>query len=243
MFDFFEGLIDFAVSATGFGVTPQQEESTGAKTTTVRRVAGPAALLLSLIFAAGTGGITERAEAQSIPTSSDVLIEVRHVKAPARAAHFVPNDQEDISVIDRLETIRNQLSLNTKQLSDAMLVGRPAVYGWLNGSTPRHGQQLRLKELYDIAREWKRANNVPIGKHLIAPLETGVSLAALLRAEVLDRARITQTLMTIGAAAHASAERRRNSGYRSVSSVMKARNIKPVASRTQQQRIDDLADI
>jgi hypothetical protein len=241
MLDFFEGLIDFALSATGLVSRPAESlESTGALNLSCR-ARRPAALIWSLLLVAGTGGVAKKAEAQGNPTTSHFV--VREAFRHSSAAAGAPVDElEDLSVEGRLRTVQEQLSLNTKQLADAMRVGRPAVYGWLNGTTPREGQQARLKELYDIAREWKAANRAPVGKRLITPVGRGESLASLLRSEPLARARISEALTSIGKDLGRSSERRHVSQYKSAASVIQARNAKTPASEVRRQRLDELAD-
>jgi hypothetical protein len=200
-------------------------------------------LVLGMFLTVGTGGFARPAVAQESPSSSRVWVHTKHsAQRSAGAARVAIDAFEDVSAPSRISEIRNQLSLNVKQLADAMQVGRPAVYSWLQGTTPRESQQVRLKALYDVAQEWKALSDLPVGKYLIAPQKDGVSLLGLLRASELDRERIYQGLKRIGSTIQHAANRKQATRYRSAASFMGERGIKPASRELQQQRIDDEAD-
>lgn len=197
-------------------------------------------LVLGLLLTVGTGGFARPAVAQSSPSSSQIWVNTKHVSAQAGVSSA--DDIDDVSAPARIADIRSQLSLNVKQVADAMQVGRPAVYNWLQGTTPREAQQFRLKALHDIAQEWKTLSDIPVGKYLIAPLKGGDSLMGLLRAPKLDHAQISQVMERISANIRAAESRKHASGYRSAASVMKDLGINPDSKEVQQQRVKDAAD-
>ncbi|MDB4877366.1 MAG: hypothetical protein JWM41_3812 [Gemmatimonadetes bacterium] len=242
MFNLFEGLIDFALSATGIvSATASYETSTGSRTNVPGRT-GRAVMALSLLLAAGTGSLPSKANAQP-STSSRVVIQERLARRNTETPSAPSVATEEVSVAGRLRTVQEQLSLNTKQLADSMLVGRPAVYGWLQqGITPREVQQIRLKALYDIAREWSASNDTPVGKLLVAPLDGGESLAMLLRSETLDRERISKVFRSLAATVQRASNQRQASRYKSVASLMQEKGINAPSSSVQRQRLDELTD-
>lgn len=202
-------------------------------------------LILGLVFTVGTGGFAMPAAAQSTatPSSSRIWVATRHAAAQAPASDYQAHTAPAIAAPERITEIRQQLSLNVKQLAEAMLVERPTVYGWMKGTTPREIQQLRLKELYDIALEWKALSGMPVSKYLIAPLDGGASLMGLLRSPTLDRQRIEAAVNTISSTIRIAEAKKQNSDYKSVASVMAARKIKSATPQTQQQRIDEAVDL
>lgn len=197
-------------------------------------------LVMGLLFTVGTGGFFGTLAPPFSPSSSQISVETRSVARRPEKEDAV--DTEDVSAPARLLEIRKQLSLNVKQLADAMQVGRPAVYNWLQGGAPREAQQVRLKELLDIAREWSASSDTPVGKFLITPLNARDSLMGLLRLPVLDRERISQVLALISRNIRSAESRKLASGYRSAASAMRELGIEPASKEVQQQRVDDASN-
>jgi hypothetical protein len=74
MFELFEGLIDFALSATGIASPTASYETVCGSTTSLPRRTGQAALALSIWLAAGTGGrLPTKGNAQQ-STSARVVV-------------------------------------------------------------------------------------------------------------------------------------------------------------------------
>ncbi len=199
-------------------------------------------VLLGLLFTVGTGGFTAPAYVSTFPSTSPYVVDAR-----ATTVHDVPatsggNDELAVSVTDRLRAVRRALSLNVSQLAEAMQVGRPAIYSWLRGASPRRVQLQRLKQLYDIATDWSRRHSGPVGKLLIAPLEDGESLVSLLMEPEIDIGRVQRALSVISDSLSATESRRQRSGYRSVASVMKEYGISSAPDDIGQLRIDALND-
>jgi DNA-binding transcriptional regulator YiaG len=223
-------------SATGFGMIPEPSYASGPRCGSL--LGGPA-LAAVIFFAPGTGGITK-----DLMLSHDVLSIRRasvHVEAKSNALTGIRNKEEAeeaISTPERIAQIRKHLSMNIKQLSDALRVGRPTLYHWINKeTTPRTAQLNRLKSLYDITRYWIGLSNKPVGKHLVTPLQDGRSLAALLSDPSLDLVKVQTALRTIHSVLEVSDQRKLRSNYRSASSIMRERGYEPDDSATQELRI------
>jgi len=85
------------------------------------------------------------------------------------------------SLPDQIAAIRNSLSVQMKELAEAVGVERPTVYSWLNGrNTPHAGNRERVRALYRIAHKWDRLSSTPLGKQLHEPDVQGVSIFSLL---------------------------------------------------------------
>jgi DNA-binding transcriptional regulator YiaG len=234
-------------SATGFGMIPEPSYASGPHYGIL--LGGPA-LAVFMFFAPGTGGSTK-----NLMLSHDVLRRTSvHVEAKSNALTGVGNKAEEaistperivgnkaeeaISTPERITQIRKHLSMNIKQLSDALCVGRPTLYHWINEeTTPRTTQLNRLKSLYDVARYWIGFSNRPVGKHLVTPLQDGRSLAALLSDPYLDLVKVQAALQTIHSVLEVSDQRKLRSNYRSAASIMRERGYEPDDSATQELRI------
>jgi len=92
-----------------------------------------------------------------IPTTAEACSE----HAEAQATAFGPSLEEQIALI------RSSLSLQVKELAQAVGVERPTVYSWINGvRTPQPANRDRLHCLYRLARYWNGLSNAPLGKAL-----------------------------------------------------------------------------
>jgi DNA-binding transcriptional regulator YiaG len=219
-------------SATGFGIIPEPSYASGPRYGIL--LGGPA-LAVFMFFAPGTGGSTK-----NLMLSHDVLRRTSvHVEAKSNALTGVRNKAEEaISTPERIAQIRKHLSMNIKQLSDALCVGRPTLYHWINEeTTPRTTQLNRLKSLYDVARHWIGLSNRPVGKHLVTPLQDGRSLAALLSDPYLDLVKVQAALQTIHSVLEVSDQRKLKSNYKSAASIMQERGYESDDSATQELRI------
>jgi transcriptional regulator with XRE-family HTH domain len=104
------------------------------------------------------------------------VAETPSVKPPPRPATPLPSLQ------DQIAAIRSSLSLQMKELAEAVGVERPTVYSWLNDrNTPHAANRDRLQALYRIARKWNRLSPTPLAKQLHEPDTQGVSIFSLLK--------------------------------------------------------------
>jgi len=228
------------VSGTGReGVFPfVGAEGTGGGSSWSTMLPSNTLLLLGFAFIVGTGGVVAPSEAPTYQTGSQVWIEGT-CESDGCATTFDSPAREEVSPEQRIGAIRANLSLNHSQVAEAMRVQRPTVYGWLKGTAPRGAQQIRLKQLYDIAALWRTLSDGPVGKNVIAPVLDGQSLAGLLREPSLNIPKIKKVLEIFAIANNIVAERKRASGYKSVASVMQSRGLKPPSDETRQDRLDD----
>jgi len=68
---------------------------------------------------------------------------------------------------DQIALIRSSLSLQVKELAQAVAVERPTVYSWINAErTPQPANRERLHTLYRLAQYWNRLSDLPLGKAL-----------------------------------------------------------------------------
>jgi hypothetical protein len=85
----------------------------------------------------------------------------------------------------------SSLSLQIKQLAEAISVERPTVYAWIKDqSEPRPQKRARLKELYQLANRWDELTNEPLGKGLTGVASNGYSIL-----ELLQQSEIPQSLV------------------------------------------------
>jgi len=103
--------------------------------------------------------------------------------------------QNDARLIAR---IRSSLSLQMKELAEAVGVQRPTVYAWLKGqSVPQKANRERLRCLYRAAQHWDRVCQRPLGDHLRQAGPEGTSLLDMLCSRTTSQADITRRLEAI----------------------------------------------
>ena len=243
----FEGLLDLSYTPTGANAHSEQlpEETTGTGQT-ARRIAkavATAATVIAMSFVLGTGGVSQRPVVSLSPYASGTGGQVRIHTRRQRASNQEPRANGNVvATTDRLNEVRNRLSLNMKQLATAMQVGRPALYRWFDGASPHESNLQRLKLLYDIATEWTQLSQEPVGKNLIIPIGGKESLASMLSASTLDLPRIRTAMRTIADAMKARNDRRERSGYRSAASIIAERGYRQDSAEAQRRRIEDASD-
>jgi transcriptional regulator with XRE-family HTH domain len=99
-------------------------------------------------------------------------------------------------------TIRSALSLQIKELAEAVHVERPTVYSWINGrNTPQPSNRERLHAIFHLAQRWTQLTNKPLGKALHAVGTESKSLFTLMREDpiptVLLRERFRATARAV----------------------------------------------
>jgi DNA-binding transcriptional regulator YiaG len=119
-----------------------------------------------------------RAPAQATPqenTSAQDRVVVSDVNAVEGAT------DEALETTARLSFAREWLSLNISQLAAVLGVTRPTVYDWLSGERSPHADNaLRIKQIYDLAREWEAASGVPLSTLATTPIVDNQSLVSAL---------------------------------------------------------------
>lgn len=116
----------------------------------------------------------------------------------AELAEFAPADDvgdgsvrleidSALETTTRLSFTREWLSLNISQLAAVLNVTRPTVYDWLSGDRSPHADNaLRIKQVYDLAREWEASSGVPLSNLATTPVVADHSLVSALSGDVPD---------------------------------------------------------
>ena len=82
----------------------------------------------------------------------------------------------------QIATIRSALSLQMKELAEAVGVERPTVYSWVKEqNTPQPTNRQRLHAIYRLAEQWNKLTSSPLGKALHHVDTEGRSLFDLLQ--------------------------------------------------------------
>ena len=103
--------------------------------------------------------------------------------------------QDDAHLIAR---IRSSLSLQMKELAEAVGVQRPTVYAWLKGqSMPQKVNRERLHCLYRVAQHWDRVCHRPLGRHLREAGPEGTSVLDMLCSRTIGQVEITRRLEAV----------------------------------------------
>jgi hypothetical protein len=110
------------------------------------------------------------------------------------ATLVAPRDSAGIEApigdVEMLGRVRHCFSLNTSELAAVLNVGRPTVYAWMQGGPIRPGNQERLAAVYRIAQNWWKRAGQPLGSFLQLKGADGQSVLDLLKAELLDEAKL-----------------------------------------------------
>lgn len=129
-----------------------------------------------------------------------------------------------ISILEQLQFLMDNVGLNISQLSDLLKVGRPTIYNWLDGADIRRGNLSRLEDLYYIFMPWNNKYDVKIGSHLYKKVDGKLSLYDLLMADIIEVARakelsIRLNRILIGASDRAAERRKKleDAGFSNVS--------------------------
>jgi DNA-binding transcriptional regulator YiaG len=94
---------------------------------------------------------------------------------------------EALTATARLAFIREWLSLNISQLATALDVTRPTVYDWLSGEREPHADNaLRIKQVYNLARDWERMSAVPLRVSATTPIFDDKTLLSALSGPAPD---------------------------------------------------------
>lgn len=108
----------------------------------------------------GSGGMVTRSHLSIVPgTGTPDIAGIR-----ISELGYIVNSVLDIP--SQLSLIKDSFSLNITDMSKVLMVERPTVYSWLNGSPPREANQTRINFLTDAAEKWNSMCTDPIGKYL-----------------------------------------------------------------------------
>jgi transcriptional regulator with XRE-family HTH domain len=104
---------------------------------------------------------------------------------------------EHVSVwASEIRTIRDAFGLTLSALSNVLGVSRPAMYGWLSGSTvPKRNKQARISSLSEIAALWKASGLGSMQKYWDVPESAeSAQLRRLLTGPVLPGAPLRELI-------------------------------------------------
>ncbi|HED12158.1 MAG TPA: hypothetical protein ENI62_00610 [Gammaproteobacteria bacterium] len=103
--------------------------------------------------------------------------------AESRSNQPVQDERSEFpSFKTQIATIRSALSLQMKELAEAVGVERPTMYSWIKDqNTPQPANRQRLHSIYRFAEQWNKLISTPLGKALHHVDTEGHSLFDLLR--------------------------------------------------------------
>jgi len=99
-----------------------------------------------------------------------------------------------LSIKEKVDYVRDGLSIPMKNFAEAMRCTRASVYGWRKGVAPHKGHRERLETLKEIADEWASLSTHSLGSRVHEKNEKDVSLMDLLSSEEIDRNAVTHLL-------------------------------------------------
>lgn len=98
-------------------------------------------------------------------------------------------------------------------IAEMMRVERKTVYAWLSGSAVKQSNEERIEDIYSLLSEAKIASYRNLSRYMNKNV-AGVTLAKLLKAEVLDEPAIEKTLTALWPLAHKTeTQLSRNTSY------------------------------
>lgn len=102
----------------------------------------------------------------------------------------------EISLPAKLDLIRSQFGISTKDLAEALNVERPTVYAWQKegGSKPQERHRDRIEVLVELAKYWKNLSERPLSKSIFEPMNNGRSVMDMLKAEEVQTSDVKAAL-------------------------------------------------
>lgn len=102
---------------------------------------------------------------------------------------------------EMIAAIRSSLSLQVKELAEAMLVQRPTVYSWIKNEVELASvNRVRLQTMYRIAKFWNRLCRLPADGLLRNSFQDGYSVLDLLKRAEVDEDEVKKRLETLAKA-------------------------------------------
>jgi transcriptional regulator with XRE-family HTH domain len=129
------------------------------------------------------------------------------------------NRRHDLDASTQIRQIRAFLGLSTTQLSEVLLISRPALYAWINGvAEPRARNRDRLARIYKLATYWRNLSSEALSSYFGVGVEDRETLMTLLTAGDIDSARLIDLFERLaagelGPASAPIANRLRSRGY------------------------------
>ena len=103
------------------------------------------------------------------------------------------------NVSEAIATIRSALSLQVKELAEALRVERPTVYAWIRGeSSPQPENRERLAAILRVAQGWNNHCGLPMEGSVREEFGAGgMTFAGLLRADSIDQKLVSDQIKEI----------------------------------------------
>jgi hypothetical protein len=157
-------------------------------------------LIAILGMVIGTGGVSHASVVNTVVRTNSSVDS--HIRLTIRTSsnEFEHERQRALLPQEQLAGIQRYLSLNVKDLSSALRVGRPTIYSWMRGVQPQDAHLQRIEQVYRIARSWRAMSSSPVGAYLAVRLGSGSSLLTQLADEILDEGAINGSFAKIRAA-------------------------------------------
>ena len=147
----------------------------------------------------GTGGIVNAAVINRVAASG----EGTHASNPAFSVTLSNENTGSPETVllpqEQLAGIKRYLSMNVTDLSKALQVARPTVYGWIRGVEPHDFNLERITQVYRISRSWRAMSSVPIGAYLNVRLPDRGSVIEQLSEERIDETAVSESFALIKA--------------------------------------------
>lgn len=94
-----------------------------------------------------------------------------------------------------LASISANLSLRVSELAEVLKVTRPAIYSWMSSDPSlREENRKRLFSIAQIASDWSKFSNLPVGTAVRRSTLSSKSLLDLLKEDKIDREAIAELL-------------------------------------------------
>lgn len=112
-----------------------------------------------------------------------------------RALPFQSVEQAPLRPSDIVAFVRRIFGLNISEAAQVFSVRRPTIYLWSSlqdMGLVRQGNQVRMKQLYALAKKWEELGPLPVGSLGAMLPDSGRTLLELLSADVINRTQLLQ---------------------------------------------------
>ncbi|HET7395678.1 MAG TPA: helix-turn-helix transcriptional regulator [Gammaproteobacteria bacterium] len=136
-----------------------------------------------------------------------------------------PERRKILRARDQLLAIKNSLGITLSDMAGILLVGRPAIYEWLNGTEPRRSNQARISQFYNLSLYWDELTKYKLGGQIHILFEDGHALFEKLSSENLDIDGIRSDLKVLAHKVNLSKKAKQD---RSIARKMKEAGFQPM---------------
>ena len=181
----------------------------------------------------GTGGIANAAVINRASASTGITAASNLAFRVTLSGENTGSPETALLPHEQVAGIQRYLSMNVTDLSKALQVARPTVYGWMRGVEPHHFNLERITQVYRISRSWRAMSSVPIGVYLNVRLPNRESVIEQLSKQRIDEAAIRESLALIKIALDNEPRRQ------SIAELARARGLSTVNMRDARKWSDD----